>query len=240
VGFEVLPAIDLQGGRVARMIRGDPSTLERMELDPLDLARSWAAAGADWVHLVDLDAALGGHRANLQLLREVGALGLRVEAGGGLSEEGVATALEHGASRAVLGARALMTPGTIERAVATHGDRVAIALDARGGRVVPRGTGEAGPAMEEALARLAAAHPALIVYTDVERDGTLSGPDLDGLSRVVEATGTPVLASGGVRSAADVAALAGRYPAIVGVIVGRALHDGLLSIDQAIAAASVD
>jgi phosphoribosylformimino-5-aminoimidazole carboxamide ribotide isomerase len=240
VGFEVLPAIDLKGGRVARLTRGDPSTLQRMEFDPLELARSWAAAGAHWVHLVDLDAALGGHPANLQLLRDVGALGLRVEAGGGLSEEGVATALEHGASRAVLGARALMAPRTVERALATHGDRVAIGLDARGGRVVPRGMGESGPTVEEALARLAAARPALIVYTDVERDGTLSGPDLDGLSRVVEATGVPVLASGGVRSAADVAALADRYPALAGVIVGRALHDGVLSIYEALAAASVD
>jgi phosphoribosylformimino-5-aminoimidazole carboxamide ribotide isomerase len=240
VGFEVLPAIDLQGGRVARMSRGDPSTLERLDVDPLELARSWAAAGVRWVHVVDLDAALGGHTANLQLLRDVGALGLRVEAGGGLSEDGVAAALEYGASRAVLGARALLAPGTVEHALATYGDRVAIGLDAQGGRVVPRGSGASGPTVEEALARLAAARPALIVYTDVERDGTLSGPDLDGLSRVVEATGVPVLASGGVRSAADVAALAARHPALAGVIVGRALQDGRLSIDEALAAARVD
>jgi len=240
VGFEVLPAIDLQGGRVARMTRGDASTLERLDVDPLELVRSWAAAGIRWVHVVDLDAALGGHPANLQLLRHIGALGLRVEAGGGLSEEGVATALEHGASRAVLGARALLARGTIEHALATYGDRVAIGLDARSGRVVPRGSGASGPTVEEALARLAAARPALIVYTDVERDGTLSGPDLGGLSRVVEATGVPVLASGGVRSAADVAALAVRHPALAGVIVGRALQDGRLSIDEALAAARVD
>jgi phosphoribosylformimino-5-aminoimidazole carboxamide ribotide isomerase len=240
VGFEVLPAIDLRGGRVARLSRGDPSTLERLDVDPLELARSWAAAGVHWVHGVDLDAALGGHPANLQLLRDVGALGLRVEAGGGLSEDGVGAALEHGASRAVLGARALLAPGTVERALATFGDRLAIGLDARGGRVVPRGTVASGPTLEEALARLAAARPALIVYTDVERDGTLSGPDLDGLSRVVEATGVPVLASGGVRSAADVAALAGRHPALAGVIVGRALQDGALSIDEALAATRVD
>jgi phosphoribosylformimino-5-aminoimidazole carboxamide ribotide isomerase len=240
VGFEVLPAIDLQGGRPARLSRGDPSTLEHLDGDPLELARAWLAAGARWVHVVDLDAALGGHPANLRLLRDIAEVGLWVEAGGGLSEGGVAAALEHGASRAVLGARALLAPGTVERVLATHGDLVAIGLDVQGGRVDPRGTAETGPTVGEALARLAEVRPALIVYTDVERDGMLSGPDLEGLSRVWEATGVPVLASGGVRSAADVAVLAGRHPAVAGVIVGRALHDGVLSIDEALAAASVD
>jgi phosphoribosyl isomerase A len=240
VAFEVLPAIDLYQGRMARMIRGDRSTIETLDRDPVELLREWAAAGVHWVHIVDLDAAWGGAPSALDVLAAAGEFGLRVEAGGGLSERGVAAALEHGATRAVLGAAALLQPAAVERAVAAHGDRVAVGLDVRGGVVAPRGTGLEGPRLEEAVRRLADARPAMVVFTDADRDGSLAGPDLSALARVVEAVGVPVLASGGVRSAADVRALAQARPAPAGVIVGRALHDGVLSIVEALAAATVD
>jgi phosphoribosylformimino-5-aminoimidazole carboxamide ribonucleotide (ProFAR) isomerase len=240
VAFELLPAIDLHGGRLARMTRGDRSTIEALERDPLDVLRAWSEAGARWVHVVDLDAALDGAPANLHLLGAAARLGLRVEAGGGLSEEGVAAALGNGATRAVLGAAALLDPGTVERAVAANGERLAVGLDVRGDAVAPRGTDAVGPPVEEALRRLAAARPALIVFTDADRDGVMAGPDLRALVWVAESTGVPVLASGGVRSAADVRSLAALHPSVAGVIVGRALADGALTIDEALAAASID
>jgi phosphoribosylanthranilate isomerase len=240
VAFEVIPAIDLQGGRVARMTRGDRSSVRHLDLDPLRLVAEWRDAGARWVHVVDLDAALTGAVADTQTLRAVAELGLKVEAGGGLSEEGVAAALEGGASRAVLGAAAFLREGLVERVVAGHGQRVAVGLDVRGGRVAPRGTEEIGPTVSEALERVAAAGPALLVYTDADRDGALAGPDLEGLTATASATGVPVLASGGVRSAADVASLARLQPSLAGVIVGRAIQEGLLTLREALAVASID
>lgn len=238
--FEVIPAIDLQGGRVARMARGDRSSIQHLSLDPLELVGGWRDAGARWVHLVDLDAALEGVWGSTGTLEAVAALGVRVEAGGGLTEEGVTQALDRGAARAVLGAAAFLQPDVVERVVSRHGDRVAVGLDVRSGRVAPRGTGAVGPPVEEALGRAAAVRPALLVYTDADRDGGLAGPDLDALSSAATSAGVPVLASGGVRSAADVAALAGLHPAVAGVIVGRAIQDGLLTIAEALAAARID
>jgi phosphoribosyl isomerase A len=236
VAFEVLPAIDLHAGGMARMRRGDRTSIEPVDLDPLELLRDWARAGARWVHVVDLDAGTGGGGTG-DVFAAAGELGMLVEAGGGLSEEGVAAALDRGAARAVLGAAALLEADTVERAVAAHGDRVAIGLDVRGGVVAPRGTDAAGPSMDVALRRLASARPALIVFTDADRDGALAGPDVDALARVGRETGVPVLASGGVRSAADVRALTAVRPPLAGAIIGRALQDGAASIDDVLAAA---
>jgi phosphoribosylformimino-5-aminoimidazole carboxamide ribotide isomerase len=240
VAFEVIPAVDLKQGRVARMTRGDRSTLRQLDLDPLELVAGWRDAGARWVHVVDLDAVLEGVWTNSPAITAIAALGMRVEAGGGLSEEGVAQVLGRGAARAVLGAAAFLQPDVVERAVARHGERLAVGLDVRAGRVAPRGTGVVGPPVEEALARAAAVRPALLVYTDADRDGALAGPDLEALSGAAMSAGVPVLASGGVRSAADIAALARLHPAVAGVIVGRAIQDGLLTIRGALAAARID
>jgi phosphoribosylformimino-5-aminoimidazole carboxamide ribonucleotide (ProFAR) isomerase len=240
VAFEVLPAIDLQGGRVARMTRGDRSTIEHVDLDPLRLVAGWRDAGAGWVHVVDLDATLEGRWTSAAVLDGLVALGVRIEAGGGLTEEGVDEVLGRGAARSVLGAAAFLEPGVVERVVGRHGDRVAVGLDVRGGRVAPRGTGRVGPPAEEALARVAAARPKLLIYTDADRDGALAGPDLDGLAAAAGAARVPVLASGGVRSADDVSALARMQPSVAGVIVGRAIQERLVTLPEALAAASID
>jgi len=240
VAFEVIPAIDLQGGRVARMSTGDRSSVRHVDLDPVRLVAEWRDDGARWVHVVDLDAALEGEWRSGEMVESLSALGVRIEAGGGLTEEAVAQALARGAARAVLGPAALLEPDVVERVVERHGARVAVGIDVRGGRVAPRGTGRVGPTVEEALARVAAARPALLVYTDADRDGTLAGPDLDGLSAAATSAGVPVLASGGVRSAADVAALVRMRPSVIGVIVGRAIQDGLLTLRDALAVASID
>jgi phosphoribosylformimino-5-aminoimidazole carboxamide ribonucleotide (ProFAR) isomerase len=232
--FDVIPALDLRAGRLARVTGGDPSTLREVAGDPLALARRYAAAGATWIHVADLDAAIDGEPANLDLLPALAALGVRVQAGGSLSSDGVQAALAHGAARAVLGAQALGDEEVLLRAVARHGDRLGVALDVRGDRVAPRGRSAPGPAVSEALARLARARPAFVVHTESGRDGALLGPDLDGLDRVARAVGVPVLASGGVRSLDDVAALAALAPAVAGVVVGRAFQDGVISVRDAL------
>ena len=147
--------------------------------------------------------------------------------------------LGRGADGRSLGSAAFLRPDVVERVVARHGERVAVGLDVRGGRVAPRGTGEAGPPVGEALERAAAAGAAMLVYTDADRDGALAGPDLTG-SPPRRWQGSPVLASGGVRSASDVASLARLQPSVAGVIVGRAIQDGLLTVREALAVASID
>ena len=236
MAFEVIPAVDVSRGGVARLVGGDPSSLEHSQGDPVEMVRAWIADGARWVHVVDLDAALSSEPGNLDLLARVCALDVRVEAGGGLSEAGVAAALDHGASRAVLGAAALLEPGTVERAVARHGERVAVGLDVRNGVVAPRGTDREGPSAEDAIQRVAAARPAVVVYTEAARDGTMRGVDAAAVARVAAALGVPVIASGGVGSLDDLRALAALYPAAAGAIVGRALHTGAFSLGDALAA----
>jgi len=237
VTFEVIPAVDVSRGGVARLVGGDPSSLEREGGDPEAIVREWIAEGARWVHMVDLDAALTGEPGNLDLLERVCALEVRVEAGGGLSEAGVAATLERGAARAVLGSAALLSPGVVERVVARYGERVAVGLDVRSGSVAPRGTRLEGPPADEAIRRIAEARPSCVVYTDAASDGTMAGVDPAAIRRVAEALGVPVFASGGIGSLGDVRALVALSPRVAGAIVGRALHTGAFSLADALAAA---
>jgi phosphoribosylformimino-5-aminoimidazole carboxamide ribonucleotide (ProFAR) isomerase len=175
------------------------------------------------------------------VLESVAELSVRVEAGGGLSAAGVDESLRHGASRAILGAGALFDradPSVAippEEVVARYGERVGVAVDVRRGQVAPRGSGQTGPSVAEALGAVAAARPALVVYTDVDRDGQMGGPDLEALRSVVEAVGAPVLASGGIRSLDDLEALLALAPGVVGAIVGRALQEGSFSLGDGLA-----
>lgn len=235
-GFEVIPALDVRDGFLARLTGGDPGSLERLGGDPMELAGRYVEAGARWLHLVDLDAALGGPSSGLEVLERVCRLPVLVEAGGGLSTDGVAAALERGAARAILGAAAHLHPEAVRGAVAAHGDRVAVALDVRDGHIAPRGTALRGPALPDVLALMAEVRPSLLVYTDSTRDGSLAGPDIEALALVSAAAGIPVLASGGVRSLDDVRELAAMWPGVAGVIVGRALQDGAFTIGEALAA----
>jgi phosphoribosylformimino-5-aminoimidazole carboxamide ribonucleotide (ProFAR) isomerase len=233
--FELIPALDLSGGRLARMKGGDPATLRAVGGDPLDLARRFVDAGARWIHVVDLDAALTGRPANLDLLEGIAALPVRVEAGGGLSPEGVSDTLARGADRAILGASALEDRGVIEGAMARHGDRVGVALDVRDGRVAPRGTSLVGPALDDALRTLERVRPSFVVYSNADLDGTMQGPDLEGVRRVAARLDAPLFASGGIRSLDDVRAVADLLPRPAGLIVGRALHTGALDLAEALA-----
>jgi phosphoribosylformimino-5-aminoimidazole carboxamide ribonucleotide (ProFAR) isomerase len=239
MSFDILPAVDVRAGRIARMRRGDPRTLAVSEGDPFEMARRLVDAGARWIHVVDLDAAMTGEPANLDLVRRIAELPVQVQAGGGLRADAVTDALQRGAARAVLGASALADRDAAERSFAEHPSRVAAGLDVRGAWLSPRGGAGSEEPLEPVLDWLAGldAKPVMVVVTDVDRDGALLGPDTELLVRVARRVGVPVLASGGVRSLEDLAALRELGSFMAGAIVGRALADGLFTLEGALAAA---
>jgi 1-(5-phosphoribosyl)-5-[(5-phosphoribosylamino)methylideneamino] imidazole-4-carboxamide isomerase/N-(5'phosphoribosyl)anthranilate isomerase len=235
--FTLLPAVDVAGGRAVQLIQGEAGR-ERAYGDPVAAARRWQDAGAQWVHLVDLDAAFGrGSNAGLlaTMIREVG---INVELSGGIrNDAALATALATGCRRVVLGTAALEQPDWVRGVIARHGDRVAVGLDARGDRLAARGWTSDGGDLMAALARLDADGCARYVVTDVTKDGMLRGPNLDLLRRICAATSRPVIASGGVSSLADLQAVAALVPAgVEGAIIGTALYEGRFTLPDALAA----
>ena len=236
--FEILPAIDLRGGRVVRLVQGDFERETAFSDDPLAVARSFADAGAAWIHVVDLDGARTGVPAHGAVIRGiVDAVGdrLRVEVAGGLrTEDSVAAALSAGAARAVVGTAALHDPAFAGQLVAAHGpDRVAVALDVRDGLALGEGwrPGAAGIRAEDALAALAEGGVTTFEATAIDRDGLLGGPDLELLTRLVALGRGRVIASGGVSSVADVRAV--RELGCAGAILGRALYEGRIDLASA-------
>ncbi len=236
--FDVIPAIDVKGGAVASMSRGDPSTLVAHPGDPVALARALVGEGARWIHVVDLDAALTGRPDNLDLVAAIAGLPVRVQVGGGLDPDGVRAALTHRAARAILGTRALADLPAAEAAIREAPSRVGVGLDVKDHRLAPRGGGDGALAPPAAMAWIRHTRPGFVVYTAVDRDGTMQGPDLEGLARVAEATTVPVVASGGIRSLDDLAIVAAIGPAVVGAIVGRALREGAFTLGEALETAA--
>ncbi len=238
--MDLYPAIDLRGGRTVRLYQGDFSRETTYGTDPVTVAQSFAAAGAPWIHLVDLDAARTGAPANRPVIARIAAsVDVRVQAGGGVRDQASAEALfEAGVDRVVVGTAAVENPQLVRDLAAHH--QVAVGIDARGRVAAVRGWLEgSGVDLFDLLARFEDCGVAAFVVTEIARDGTFAGPDLDGLAAVLEATGIDVIASGGVGSAADLTALAtlevgGRR--LAGAIVGKALHDGLLTVEEAMAA----
>ena len=239
--MELYPAIDLRGGRCVRLYQGDFDKETAYGTDPVTVAKELAAAGARWVHVVDLDAARTGSLENLDVVaaitRAVGSV-LALQAGGGVRD---AVAFERlrgaGVARVVLGTAAVENPDLVAELAAQH--RVAVALDRRGERLVVRGWATPGPPLAEVLAGLEGAGVEAVVVTDVERDGTLSGPDFDGLADVLDRTALQVIASGGVGTLADLEGLASLQSGgrrLAGAIVGRALYEGRFSVEEALAA----
>ena len=236
----MLPAIDLAGGKVVRLRQGDFGRMDVYGNDPLQVAAAFAAVGARWLHIVDLDGARSGRRRHAAVIAEiVDALGTDVacEVGGGLrTDASVQSVLAYGAQRAVLGTRALGDPGLIGRLVGRHGaDRIVVAIDVRDGIAVGEGwrTGAGGKPVPETVAQLMDAGAAVFEVTGIERDGLLTGPDLELLAGVI-ASGAEVIASGGIRSVGDLDAV--RAIGCAGAIVGRALYDGSLDLADALAA----
>lgn len=238
-GFDILAAIDLRGGRVVRLQQGDFEREATFSDDPVAVARSFADGGARWLHVVDLDGARTGVPAHTNVIRElVDAVGhdVDVEVSGGLrTEASVAAALATGTARAVVGTAALRDPDFADRLVSAHGsDRIAVALDVRDGMALGEGwrTGASGMRAEDALAALADRGIRVFEATAIERDGLLTGPDLDLLERLVALERGDVIASGGIGTLDDIRAV--RRVGCTGAIVGRALYEGRFDIASAI------
>ncbi|HUC23281.1 MAG TPA: bifunctional 1-(5-phosphoribosyl)-5-((5-phosphoribosylamino)methylideneamino)imidazole-4-carboxamide isomerase/phosphoribosylanthranilate isomerase PriA [Streptosporangiaceae bacterium] len=237
--LELLPAVDVAGGQAVRLVQGAAGT-ETSYGDPVDAAMAWQDAGAEWIHLVDLDAAFGRGSNGPQLADLIGQLKVRVELSGGIRDDtSLATALATGCTRVVIGTAALEDPDWVAGAIAEHGDRIAVGLDVRGTRLAARGWTTDGGELDDALDRLEAAGCARYVVTDIEKDGMLRGPNLGLLRRVCARTGQPVVASGGVSSLADLRAIAGLVPlGVEGAIVGKALYAGAFTLPEALAVVS--
>lgn len=231
----LLPAIDVVDGKAVRLSQGEAGT-ETVYGSPLEVARDFAEAGAEWIHLVDLDAAFGrGSNAELleQIIKETP---LHVELSGGIRDaESLDRAIQSGASRVNLGTAALENPEWTEQAISEYGDQVAVGLDVRGETLAARGWTKDGGNLWEVLDRLEMAGCSRYVVTDVKRDGMLTGPNVELLTEVATRSGTPVIASGGVSSLEDLRVLRSLVPSgIEGAIVGKALYAGAFTLVQAL------
>ena len=236
--LELLPAVDVVDGQAVRLVQGEAGS-ETGYGDALGAALAWADGGAEWVHLVDLDAAFG-RGSNAGLLADVTAAlldrGVRVELSGGIRDDAsLARALATGASRLNLGTAALEDPAWTAAAIAAHRDRLAVGLDVRGHTLAARGWTRDGGDLWEVLARLDEAGCGRYVVTDVAKDGTLRGPNLELLREVCARTAAKVVASGGVSSLEDLVALRALVPlGVEGAIVGKALYAGAFTLPQAL------
>jgi 1-(5-phosphoribosyl)-5-[(5-phosphoribosylamino)methylideneamino] imidazole-4-carboxamide isomerase/N-(5'phosphoribosyl)anthranilate isomerase len=235
--LQLLPAVDVAGGRAVRLVQGAVGS-ETSYGDPLEAALAFQEQGAEWIHLVDIDAAFG-RGSNAALLAEVvGRVDIKVELSGGIRDDAsLRAALATGCTRVNIGTAALEDPVWCAQAIAEFGDQVAVGLDVRGTTLAARGWTEEGGELFEVLARLDSEGCARYVLTDVAKDGTLTGPNLELLRDVCAATDRPVVASGGVASLADLHAIAELVPlGVEGAIVGKALYAGAFTLAEALAA----
>jgi phosphoribosyl isomerase A len=233
--LELLPAVDVSGGKAVRLFQGAAGS-ETHYGEPLAAALAWQTAGARWIHLVDLDAAFGRGSNRDLLAQVVGELDVAVELSGGIrDDDSLVAALATGCRRVNLGTAALENPEWVRQAIGEYSDRIAVGLDVRGTTLSARGWTKDGGELFDVLARLDADGCARYVVTDVHRDGTLTGPNLELLRSVCAATDRPVVASGGVSSLADLRALAELVPiGVEGAIVGKALYAGEFTLEQAL------
>ena len=237
--LELLPAVDVADGQAVRLVQGEAGS-ETNYGDPLAAALDWQEQGAQWIHLVDLDAAFG-RGSNAALLAEVvGRLDVDVEISGGIrDDESLAAALATGAKRVNIGTAALEQPDWCAKVISEKGDQIAIGLDVRGHRLAARGWTTEGGNLFDAIDRLDRAGCARYVVTDVAKDGTLQGPNIHLLHQVCHHTDRPIVASGGIASLADIHAVAElQKNGVEGLIIGKALYSGAFTLAEAIAAVS--
>ncbi len=235
MSLTLLPAVDIAHGQAVRLVRGVAGSETSYGL-PLDAALIWQSEGADWIHLVDLDAAFGRGDNQELIAGVVGALDVQVELSGGIRDDAsLRAALATGCARVNLGTAALENPDWTARVIAEHGTRIAVGLDVRGETLSARGWTRDGGNLWEVLARLDVQGCARYVVTDVDRDGTLTGPNVELLLKVCAATDRPVVASGGVSTLDDLTVLAALVPeGIEGAIVGKALYAGAFTLAEAL------
>jgi phosphoribosylformimino-5-aminoimidazole carboxamide ribotide isomerase/phosphoribosylanthranilate isomerase len=237
--LELLPAVDVKDGRAVRLVQG---ALDKESIygAPLEVALEFQSAGAEWLHLVDLDAAFG-RGSNATLLAEVvAALDIKVELSGGIrDDESLKRALATGCTRVNLGTAALEDPEWTAKVITQYGDRIAVGLDVRGTTLAARGWTKEGGELFETIERLDRDGCSRYIVTDVAKDGTLTGPNLELLKSVCAATKAPVVASGGVSSLADIAAIRQLVEmGVEGSIVGKALYAGAFTLPEALAVAN--
>lgn len=238
--MDLYPAIDLRGGRCVRLVEGDFAQETIYGDDPVAVAESFAAAGAVWIHVVDLDAARTGNPVNRPIVARiasaVGSAGTRVQTGGGVRRaEDAEALLDAGVARVVIGTAAVENRELVTAIAGRWPGQVAVGLDHRGGEVRLRGWTEgAGRSVRELVPEAMQAGASAVIVTDISRDGRLAGPDVKGLSELVTATGAPIIASGGVSSLDDIRALAA-VAGLVGVIAGKAIYEGRVDVAEAVA-----
>jgi len=239
--LELLPAVDVADGKAVRLTQGEAGS-ETDYGSPLEAAQTWIDAGAEWIHLVDLDAAFG-RGDNRAIIREVvnASSSVKIELSGGIRDDAsLEAALEAGATRVNLGTAALENPEWTERVIAKFGDAIAVGLDVRGTTLAARGWTREGGDLWEVLARLEGAGCARYVVTDVTKDGTLKGPNVDLLREVMKRTSKPVVASGGISSLQDIRDLHALVAdGLEGAILGKSLYANKFTLQEALAIANV-
>ena len=234
--LELLPAVDVADGKAVRLTQGEAGS-ETDYGSPLEAAQTWIDAGAEWIHLVDLDAAFG-RGDNRKVIQEVvdACVGIKIELSGGIrDDESLEAALTAGATRVNLGTAALENPEWTEKVIGRFGDQIAVGLDVRGTTLAARGWTKEGGELFDVLERLEQAGCARYVVTDVTKDGTLKGPNLELLRQVMEKTDKPVIASGGISTLEDISALRQLVPlGLEGAILGKALYAKRFTLEQAL------
>ncbi len=233
--LELLPAVDVKDGRAVRLVQGELAQ-ESIYGAPLEVALDFQKAGAEWIHLVDLDAAFGRGENSLLLAQVVGRLDIKVELSGGIrDEESLARAIATGCARINLGTAALENPDWTASVISRFGDLIAVGLDVRGHTLAARGWTSEGGDLFETIARLDGDGCARYVVTDVTKDGTLTGPNIELLKSVCAATSRPIIASGGISNLGDIAELATLTSlGVEGAIVGKALYAGAFTVQEAL------
>ena len=234
--LELLPAVDVADGKAVRLTQGEAGS-ETDYGSPIEAAQTWIDAGAEWIHLVDLDAAFG-RGDNRKVIQEVvdACVGIKIELSGGIRDDAsLEAALSAGATRVNLGTAALENPEWTEKVIGRFGDQIAVGLDVRGTTLAARGWTKEGGELFDVLERLEQAGCARYVVTDVTKDGTLKGPNLELLRQVIEKTDKPVIASGGISTLEDISALRQLVPlGLEGAILGKALYAKRFSLEQAL------
>lgn len=234
----IFPAIDIRGGKCVRLLKGDFKQETVFSDRPEEMAKKWQAQGAEFLHLVDLDGALAGESRNLETVRAIlAAIDIPVELGGGIrTMKNIDDVLSLGVRRVILGSVAVRDPGLVKEACARYGDRIVVGIDAKDGIVAVDGWGVSGDVEAAALAReMKKAGVKTIIYTDISRDGTLSGVNVEATAKLARESGVNVVASGGVKSLSDIEALKPyEKDGIEGIIVGKSIYMGTLDLAQAI------
>jgi len=236
--LDILPAIDVKEGVAIRLVQGELDKQSKYG-DPIEIATQFVASGASWIHLVDLDAAFGLGNNFEVLASVIKSVDIKIELSGGIrDDESLNRALSTGCTRINLGTAALEQPEWTESVIKKHGDKIAVGLDVRGRQLSARGWTKSGGDLFEAITRLDKVGCARYVLTDITRDGTLTGPNLELLKEVTSFTKTPIVASGGISSLSDVKALTQlTNDGVEGVIIGKALYAGAFTLAQVLATA---